>query len=137
MRVGLYGLKSQNYFGDFHLKTIIGILSGECLIFLNYLIKKAKLMNLSLDEEHYNFYQEEVLIDKNITKISLLSNLIKNLEESLFCFEEIKSAQNKFWWDINFFWQIEQVALKLKTYLKSLKEWQQICACRETKQYWF
>lgn len=127
MKVGLYGLQSQNAFGDFHLKTIVGIVSGECLIFLDYLTKKAKLMNLSLDEEYYNFYQEEVLIEKNTTKMSLLFNLIQNIENSLLCFKEIKSTQDKFWWDSNFFWQTEQATLKLKTYLRSLKEWQKIC----------
>lgn len=60
VRAGLYGFKSQNFFGDFHLKTTIGVLSGECLIFANYLIKKAKLMNLSLDEEYHTSYQEEI-----------------------------------------------------------------------------
>ena len=126
IQVGLYGLKIQNTFGDFHIKTNIGILSGECLVIAGYLKNKVKLMNFNLDEEYNKYYTLKIVIRDTDLKMSLLCNLIERLQKSIHQLEEVKKHQDDFWWDSDFFWQMEQINKKFTTYLTLLKNWRKI-----------
>ena len=117
------GLASQFEIGDFHLKCLLGMTSGQAMLFSEFLELKISLITGRNDLRENERKQTKKPYLKNDSIVKDIIVLLTRLKSKIV---KCSLTEQNFFWDSELYWGIKRYHETLDIYQQRLEQWLQI-----------